>query len=425
MTIQRGDCGHLKSHLDNHKKCIYCSHCSRESTCSTCSSWSNLVWVLAENRRSKKKDMSSRKKSQTQSVSSDKKKKKKHGSTALHGITGRGKTHIGGNALGTCTQGSTSPPATGHWAMVTGYPMTDPPGNGQLPNGQEDTSSRPGIPGNQVPSMPGNQVSPGTSHQVFTNHQANGWGEIQESPGSGHTRSPGSRPPGTRHQSIASDSQTFGADFTSKQPGTPRVLLPLEPDFSNMSDPSVVIEPPGNNRRSDNNNNNDNYRQNQTSFSCRRSRRDQSREKHRHKKRRRRRSFSSSSSSSYSSSGSRKRKSRRSKHSHKKRSRRYTSLSSSLSVSHSQICDYGRYQRKRYSPQAVQNPQVLQPEEVPNIQTITPEQVIPRPSRDSGSDNESETWSFDRAINEVFRLLPPELCPRQTEEHSPYLVLSY
>ena len=31
-----------------------------------------------------------------------------------------------------------------------------------------------------------------------------------------------------------------------------RVLLPLEPDFSNMSDPSVVIEPPVNNWRSDN-----------------------------------------------------------------------------------------------------------------------------------------------------------------------------
>ena len=29
-----------------------------------------------------------------------------------------------------------------------------------------------------------------------------------------------------------------------------------------------------------------------------------------------------------------------------------------------------------------------------------------------------ETWSFDRAINEVFRLLPPELCPRSTEEHA-------
>ena len=117
-----------------------------------------------------------------------------------------------------------------------------------------------------------------------------------------------------------------------------------------------------------------------------------------------------------------KRKSRRSKHSHKKR--RYTSPSSSSSVSHSRIRDYGRYQRNRYSPQAVQDLQVSQPEEVPNIQTMTPEQVIPRPSRDLGSDNESKTWSLDRAINEVFRLLPPELCPRQTEEHAPAKLLS-
>ena len=95
--------------------------------------------------------------------------------------------------------------------------------------------------------------------------------------------------------------------------------------------------------------------------------------------------------------------------------------SSSFSVSHSQVRDYGRYQRNRYSPQ---NPQILQPEEVSNIQTMTPEQVIPRPSRDSGSDNEMEAWSFDRAINEAFRLLPPELCPRQTEEHTPAKPLS-
>ena len=50
---------------------------------------------------------------------------------------------------------------------------------------------------------------------------------------------------------------------------------------------------------------------------------------------------------------------------------------------------------------------------------MTPEQTLPRPSRDSGSHTEMETWSFDRAINEVFRLLPPELFPRSSEEHAP------
>ena len=33
-------------------------------------------------------------------------------------------------------------------------------------------------------------------------------------------------------------------------------------------------------------------------------------------------------------------------------------------------------------------------------------------------------WSFDRAINEVFRLLPQELCPRPTEEQAPAKPLS-
>ena len=91
---------------------------------------------------------------------------------------------------------------------------------------------------------------------------------------------------------------------------------------------------------------------------------------------------------------------------------------------HCQVHDYGRYQRSRYSPQAVQNPQVLQPEEIPTVQTMTSELTIPRPSRDSGSDIEIETCSFDRAINEVFRLLPPELCPRSTLEHTPARPLS-
>ena len=38
---------------------------------------------------------------------------------------------------------------------------------------------------------------------------------------------------------------------------------------------------------------------------------------------------------------------------------------------------------------------------------------------DSGSESDLETWSFDRAVNDVFRLLPQELCPRPTEENTP------
>ena len=44
--------------------------------------------------------------------------------------------------------------------------------------------------------------------------------------------------------------------------------------------------------------------------------------------------------------------------------------------------------------------------------------------KDSGFESESETWSFDGAINEVFRLLPQELCPEPTEENTPKRSLS-
>ena len=30
-----------------------------------------------------------------------------------------------------------------------------------------------------------------------------------------------------------------------------------------------------------------------------------------------------------------------------------------------------------------------------------------------------ESWSFDKAINEVFRLLLEEMCPRPSEDHIP------
>ena len=200
----------------------------------------------------------------------------------------------------------------------------------------------------------------------------------------------------------------MGMEFTNNPASSKRVLLPLEPDLSNMSYPSVIVEPPHNNWRSDN-------RQAQTSLSGRISRRDKSRNKHKSKKRRRRRLSSTSSSSRSASSDSHKRsrKSKRSKHSHKKRRR-----SSSSSLSDNQSHDCGRYKRSRHSPQAAQNPSILQPAEITNVQTIPPEQTLQRSSKDSGSDSEIETWSFDRAVNEVFRLLPPELCLRPTEEHT-------
>ena len=39
-------------------------------------------------------------------------------------------------------------------------------------------------------------------------------------------------------------------------------------------------------------------------------------------------------------------------------------------------------------------------------------------------ETETEIWSFDRAINEVFRLLPAELCPKTQPDQAPSKPLS-
>ena len=84
--------------------------------------------------------------------------------------------------------------------------------------------------------------------------------------------------------------------------------------------------------------------------------------------------------------------------------------------------DYGRYKRSRQILQVAEAPHTLQPAEITNVPQ--PEQITQHSTKESGSDLEHEIWSFDRAINEVFRLLPQELCPRPTEEHTPSKPLS-
>ena len=42
--------------------------------------------------------------------------------------------------------------------------------------------------------------------------------------------------------------------------------------------------------------------------------------------------------------------------------------------------------------------------------------MVQQLSKDSGSEPKIETWSFDKAINEVFRLLPEEMCPKPSED---------
>ena len=196
-----------------------------------------------------------------------------------------------------------------------------------------------------------------------------------------------------------------------------RQIIPLEPNFSQVSDPSVMIEPPNSNDLS----------------ISRPSRKDQSKREHKSKKRRRHRSSSSSISTSRSdslSSSRRKKNSKRSKHSHKKRRRRSMMPSSSSNSSQSQL-DIGRYTRAHKSPQVVQTPTPIQPEET-NFSQITNQPInydqiqpnLTQQNKESDSETESEVWSFDRAINEVFRLLPPELCPKTQQDQAPLKPLS-
>ena len=196
-----------------------------------------------------------------------------------------------------------------------------------------------------------------------------------------------------------------------------RQIIPLDPDFSQVSEPSVMIDPPNSNDLS----------------ISRPSRKDQSKREHKSKKRRRHRSSSSSISTSRSdslSSSRRKKNSKRSKHSHKKRRRRSMTPSSSSDSSQSQL-DIGRYTRAHKSPQVVQTPTLIQPEET-NFSPITNQPInydqikpnLTQQNKESDLETESEVWSFDRAINEVFRLLPPELCPKTQQDQAPLKPLS-
>ena len=414
-----GECGHIKSHWDYHDNCLKCSCCSRESNCNMCSSWTERTWKLAEKRRTyaSRKWVMSKKKKRSQAMSDSSDEGKIDGNTIPHGPA------AGGRPIKVATLKVLVPRGTGQ------------PTTGHLPTGQEDITDWPPVTGQMG-------ITHGSSSQSITSHwPSSHWsldlqnintGESQFSPATGHQ---------TLYQSTFSDTHAMGMEFTTNRANlgseqsfnyevqnpannSKRVLLPLEPDFSNMSDPSIIIELPDNNWRSDN------RQVTQTSLSGRISRMDQSRSKHKCKKKRSRRSSSTSSSSRSASSDSRKRsrKSKRSKHSHKKR-RRHTSSSSSSSLSNNQSHDYGRYKRSRHSPQAVQNPSMLQPAEITNAPTTCNRIRLFSALQRTGSDLEIETWSwsFDRAINEFFRLLSLELCPRPAEEilrQSLYLALN-
>ena len=104
--------------------------------------------------------------------------------------------------------------------------------------------------------------------------------------------------------------------------------------------------------------------------------------------------------------------------------------SSSSNSSKSQL-DIGRYTRAHKSPQVVQTPTPIRPEET-NFKPVTNQPInydqfqpnLTQQNKESDSETESEVWSFDRTINEVFGLLPPELCPKTQQDQAPLKPLS-
>ena len=107
--------------------------------------------------------------------------------------------------------------------------------------------------------------------------------------------------------------------------------------------------------------------------------------------------------------------------------------SSSLSSTQSEN-DYGRYKRVKLALHIAEMPTPLQTTEhiniTPNLPeipiNITPQltENVLQGTKDLGCDSEAKVWSFDRAINEVFRLLHPELYPKTTQEKTPVKPLS-
>ena len=102
-------------------------------------------------------------------------KQKKHGNTAPYGPAAWGKTHIDGNSLGTCTQGSISPPTIGQQSPgicrptnhLLGMPSQRPP-PATHPIDKETFLTDRACP------VTGHARSPAISHWAFTDHRPGG-----------------------------------------------------------------------------------------------------------------------------------------------------------------------------------------------------------------------------------------------------------
>ena len=155
-----------------------------------------------------------------------------------YGPAAQGRTHPGGNSKGICTQRSVSPP-------VTGQPATSQTTTGHSPSGQETITDR---------SLATCQMGiiQEFSSQSITGHRPSSHQSLDrkyqhrgKSIFTGHW-SPVYPPPVIRLFINLHLVRLMPWAWNSLIITQKRVSLPLEPDFSNMSDPNVVIEPSDN-----------------------------------------------------------------------------------------------------------------------------------------------------------------------------------
>ena len=237
----------IKASSDSHSNCLSCSSCSRLSACSVCKTWPADIWDLADicrlysSRRSTmfKKRLAKKKKVVQSDLSNY--NSTRDGITTLHGSTAGDRPHLGGIFTDVRSIHSLRSPVTGHQAPVifTRHWSTShwAPGTGHQSFRHLSGEHQTPVTGHRSVCV----SSIGTGHQSFR-HQS----------------------PGTSHQAPVIRQQTLGSEhpmaicrqhlsseqsFTNEPPNSgnkQRILLPLEPDFSTMSDPNIVINPPTN-----------------------------------------------------------------------------------------------------------------------------------------------------------------------------------
>ena len=159
---------------------------------------------------------------------------KNYGNTTPHGPAARGKTHKGGNTKGTCTLGN----------MSISQQTTGQPATGHFPNEEEDITDRPpGVTSHESLATSQMRIIQDFSIQSMTGHRPSNHLSLDlENLNTEEFSIP--RPPVIRlYQPIVIGTSAIGMEFTNNQPSSKRVLLPLEPDFSNMSDDSDASRP--------------------------------------------------------------------------------------------------------------------------------------------------------------------------------------